>query len=139
MVKIPNGAQRIIDLRMRGEIPADLVIVSLVGPLPDGNPIVIADGPEYDWRFCRNLPVCIFGKVGIPNSQTAIAVGACLPSKLFLWDVEAREGADVIVHIKQSSIDLPPAQLLRTNNWTAFLWPWSDWQNKEFQETKPCD
>lgn len=130
MVKIPNGAQRIIDLRMRGEIPADLVLVSLVGPLPDGNPIVTADGPDYDWRFCRGLPVCIFGKVGTPNRQTAIAIGMNLPDRIWLWDVEAKSGADVIVHIRDKALD---KRQFGMSDWTAFIWPWSDWQNRKFE------
>lgn len=130
MVKTPNGAQRIIDLRMRGEIPADLVIVSLVGPLPDGNPIVMADGPDYDWRFCRGLPVCIFGKVGAPNRQVAIAIGMNLPDRVWLWDVEARAGADVIVHLRDKALD---NRQFGVADWTAFIWPWSDWQNRKFE------
>jgi hypothetical protein len=134
-MNLPRGAQRIVESRMRGEKPGDLVIVSLVGPLADGNPVVLADGPEYDWRFCRSLKVCIFGKVGTPNRQTAIAIGASLPEKLWLWDVEARVGTDVIVHLRESGLTKPAAQI-RVSDWSAILDPWTDWQNKQFEEVR---
>lgn len=132
MVKVPNGAQRIIDLRMRGVVPDDLVIVSLVGPLPDGNPLILADGSDYDWRFLRGLRVCIFGRVGTPNRQTAIAIGRNLPERLWLWDVDAREGADVICHIRLNSLD-KGFRNLAASDWSAFVWPWSEWENKQFE------
>lgn len=137
LLNLPYGAQPIIEARLRaGAKPVDMVVVSLVGPLEDGNPIVQADGPDYDWRFVRGLRVCIFGKVGTPNRQTAIAIGTCLPSWLALWDVESKEGTDVIVHIRESALDLPKEQLRKSANWTAILWPWSPWQNKQFEEAK---
>lgn len=134
LLNLPYGAQPIIEARLRtGAKPEDMVIVSLVGPLEDGNPVVLADGPEHDWRFLRGLRVCVFGKVGTPNRQTAIAIGTCLPSWLALWDMESKEGADVIVHIRESALDLPKDQLRKSANWTAILWPWSPWQNKIFK------
>ena len=134
----PYGAKRIIDSRMNGEKPDELVLVSLVGPLRnEGNMVVLADGPEHDWRFCRGLHVCIFGKVGTPNRQTAIAIGQRLPTKLYLWDVESKEGAELIVHIRESS--LHKRGDFKASDWTAILWPWSDWQNKQFEEVRVCD
>lgn len=116
-------------------IPEDLVLVSLIGPLPDANPVVLADGPEYDWRWCIGLPICIFGKVGTPNRQVAIAIGQNLPSRLWLWDVEAKAGIDISVHVRSESLD-KPARQLRASDWTAILWPWSDWQNRQFEGGK---
>lgn len=135
MGRLAEGSQRIIDLRMRGEVPADLVIVSLVGALPDGNPVVLADGPEYDWRWCRGLRICVFGKVGTPNRQVAIAIGACLPERLWLWDVEAKQGADVTVHLRESGLKKPSSRIVLAD-WTAILDPWINWQNKQFEEVR---
>lgn len=131
VLTLPYGAKPILESRMRGEKPADLVIVSLVGRVPDDNPVVIADGANYDWRWCRGLQVCIFGKVGTPNRQVAIEIGRCLPAKLFLWDVEAKHGTDVITHIRTTSLD-KRADELKASDWAAMLWPWSEWQNKQF-------
>lgn len=138
MTTLPHGASRIIESRIKGEKPGDLVIVSLVGPVDDGNPVVLADGPEHDWRFCVGLQVCIFGKVGTPNRQTAMAIGMQLPARLFLWDVEAKEGTDICVCLKVSAIDKPRADF-RPSDWTAMLWPWSRWQNKTFEEVRACN
>lgn len=137
LLTMPPGALPIVEARLRtGAKPEDMVLVSLVGPLEDSNPTMVVAGPEYDWRFMRGLRVCIFGRVGTPNRQTAIAIGMNLPSKLWLWDVDAKQGTDVIVHIRLEAIDLPTEQLRKPANWTAILLPWSPWQNKKFEEEK---
>lgn len=130
--RLPFGAQRILDMRLKGEKPKDMVIVSLVGQLDEGNPVVMADSADYDWRFCRGLEVCIFGKVGAPNRQVALAIGAILPKRLYLWDVESKEGTDLIVHLKENALRKHRAEL-KPSDWTAILWPWDGWQNKEFE------
>lgn len=134
-MQLPHGAQPILQARLKGETVLDLVIVSLVGQLDEGNPVVVACGPEYDWRFCRGLQVCIFGKVGTPNRQTAMAIGSNIPSRLYLWDVEAKEGTELIVHLRESALNKRPGEF-KTSDWTAILWPWSDWQNRTFQEVR---
>lgn len=132
---LAKGADAIIASRRKDQKPSDLVIVSLVGFLPDGNPVVVADSADHDWRWCRELEVCIFGKVGTPNRQVAIAIGMCLPSRLYLWDVEAKQGTDVTVHVKLDSLN-KPAGSLKASDWTAILSPWTDWQNKKFEEDR---
>ena len=58
---IAKNAQPIIDARLRGKKPADMVIVSLVGPVGMENPTVFADpAQQYDWRWCRGLDVCVY-------------------------------------------------------------------------------
>lgn len=120
---------------MKGEKPCDLVIVSLVGPVDEGNPVVIADGPDHDWRFCRGLNVCIFGKVGTPNQQVARAIAPSVPQKLFLWDVEAKEGLDLLTHIRESSINKRPGEFKPTD-WVVTPHKWSAWENKQFEEAR---
>lgn len=134
-MRLPLGAQPILQARLRGETAADLVIVSLVGALDEGNPVVVANGAEHDWRFCRALQVCIFGKVGTPNRQVAMAIGMNLPKRLYLWDVEAKEGTDVTVCLKVSAIDKRRDDI-KPSDWTAILAPWNRWQNKTFQEVR---
>lgn len=135
LLSLPHGASRILESRMKGEKPSDLVIVSLVGPVDEGNPVVLANGPEHDWRFCRGLHVCIFGKVGTPNRQTGLAIGSNIPSRLYLWDVEAKEGTELIVHLRESALKKRAGEF-KTSDWAAILWPWSDWQNRTFQEVR---
>ena len=126
----PIGAAQILQARMAGNKPADLVIISLVGPLAEANPVIQATGHAHDWRFCRGLKVCVFGKVGTPNRQVAIAIGSQFPAWLGVWDVESREGADVIAHLKDAAMDKRDFEL---SDWTAMFWPWSQWENKRFQ------
>lgn len=134
MNQLPNGARPILQARMNGEKPADLIIVSQVGALPDeSNPVVISDGQTYDWRFLRGLIVCIFCRQGTPTRHLAIEIGCRMPSKLMLWDVETKRGADVTSHIKLDALDLRPSEFEKPRNWTAFIDPWLDFQNKQFE------
>lgn len=59
-MKIPYGASAIIELRKAGKRPADMVLVSLIGPLRDEvNPIVIINDPDSDLRFLHNLEAMV--------------------------------------------------------------------------------
>ena len=65
-MKLPYGAQEIVDLRAIGKAPADMVLVSLIGNLKDEtNPVVVAFHADYDWIFLRGLNVMI-----VCNMQT---------------------------------------------------------------------
>lgn len=65
-MKLPFGAQEIVDLRAIGKAPADMVLVSLIGNLKDeSNPVVVAFHADYDWIFLMGLNVMI-----VCNMQT---------------------------------------------------------------------
>ena len=57
---LPYGGREIADLRGQGKCPADMVILSLIGPLREKNPVLVAK-PEraYDWRFLVGLEVMV--------------------------------------------------------------------------------
>lgn len=60
MSDMPYGAREIADARAAGKKPAHMVIVSLIGPLREQNPVVIASTKRsYDWRFLVDLDVLI--------------------------------------------------------------------------------
>lgn len=55
---LPYGAQAIAELRSNRKRPADMVLVSLIGPLHEINPVVMArPDKRYDWRFLAGLEV----------------------------------------------------------------------------------
>lgn len=130
-MRIPNGAQEIIDANRANKRPGEMVIVSLVGNLPEMNKTLVVDGPYYDWRFVYGLEICIFSRPGKPTIPTAMGIGRNFPGRLYVWDVENREGADGNVLLKPESID---KVYFMPDDWTVIWWPWTRWQNKKFEE-----
>lgn len=137
MTTLPYGAKPILDARLQGKRPADLVIVSLVGPLDEVNPVVLANPDrEYDWRWMRGLKACVFAKPGVRFAPTVIGIGRFAPEWLGLWDVESHEGADCIVHIKPDSLD---KRGFAATDYAAIYWPWTQYENKQFRGNDETD
>lgn len=130
-MRIPHGAQEILDANKAGKRPDELVIVSLVGNLAELNKTLIADGPDYDWRFVFGLEICIFSRPGKPTLNTTMAIGRNLPARLMVWDVENKEGADASVHVNLDALDKP---YLWPQDWSVIWTPWLAWENKKFEE-----
>jgi hypothetical protein len=58
---LPYGAREIALARANGKRPADMLLVSLIGPLSgERNPVVLAR-PErsYDWRWAAGLEILV--------------------------------------------------------------------------------
>ncbi len=72
---LPYGAAEIVAVRGQGKKPADMVLVSLVGPLREQNPVVVAKpGREYDWRFLVGLDVLLVVSTATEPSAVRRAV-----------------------------------------------------------------
>lgn len=128
---LPTGAKPIVDARIAGKRPAELLIVSLVGRLPaELNPVILADG--NDWRFLEGMQVCVFARKGTPFRQRIAELAYHGPRWLGLWDVERHEGADVIAHLRLDCLDKTRFSPV---DFTAIFWPWSTWQNQKFEES----
>lgn len=125
---IPTGAAPILQARLDGKRPADMLIVSMVGRLQEVNPVILADGD--DWRFLEGLPVCIFTKRGKPFRQLALEIAHTGPRWLGVWDVENQQGTDAWLQMKPESTDNKRFSL---DDFTMLFWPWSSWQNRQFQ------
>ena len=96
---LPYGAAEILALRKSGKRPADMVLVSLVGPLREINPVVIAR-PEkpYDWRFLAGLEVLIVAAMSVPSEQVNRVSEALLvvwPDYLGLWFADRQDGINL--------------------------------------------
>lgn len=135
---LPYGARPIAEARLRGQRPADLLIVSLVGPLDEVNPVIVADpAKQYDWRFMIDLKACIFARPGVRFSPVVLEIARHLPLWLGLWDVDAEEGADCCTYIKPESID---KRTFGAGDYAVMYWPWSQWENRQFKnETHPLE
>lgn len=96
---VPYGAQEIINNRMIGKRPADMVLVSLVGPLREVNPVVVAKpGRAYDWRFLARLEVLIVASTAIDRGAVKRVVDAVLPHRpgyLGVWFADRQVGMHV--------------------------------------------
>lgn len=93
----PYGAAEIVALRSAGKRPADTVSVSLIGPLRDRGPVVIAQPDRsYDWRFLVGLDVLLVANAGTSAVREILrAIDQEAPASLQLWLADVQDGAVV--------------------------------------------
>lgn len=133
---IAQNAQAIFDQRMRGFRPADMVMVSLVGPVWTANPVVFAKVPEkYDWRWVRGLDVCVHINDDIDWPEMVKQIGLQRPSYLCVWNDVGKWGARMFVIPMASDIGKP----MRMWKQELDFWPWMDFQNEDFMSGKYYD
>ncbi len=99
MSQLPYGAREIVETRAIGKRPADMVLVSLVGPLRELNPVVVAR-PErsYDWRFLVDLDVLIVASSATDRTLVGCCVRAIIdhkPQYLGLWFADKQHGMNL--------------------------------------------
>lgn len=96
----PYGAREIAELRTTGKRPADLVLVSLIGPLRESNPVIVAKpGRAYDWRFLVGLHVAVVVDTETANLPGAVgAIDAAKPATLSVWFADRQDGVNVALH-----------------------------------------
>lgn len=94
---LPYGAREIAELRSAGKRPADLVLVSLVGPLRENNPVVIAKPDRsYDWRFVVGLSVAVIVTTDTPNVPGIVkAIEEVNPATLSVWFADKQDGLNI--------------------------------------------
>lgn len=97
---LPYGAREIAALRSSGQRPADLVLVSFLGPLRESNPVIVAQPSRpYDWRFLVGLHVA-----AVVNTETANLAGivkaieGVAPATLSVWFADRQDGVNVALH-----------------------------------------
>lgn len=130
---LPANAQAILDARMKGFKPADMVIVSMVGPVGSDNPTVFAkDGEKYDWRWVRGLTVCLYFADDLDWPTMLKEIGLQRPEHMELWNQAAQWGAHAFLEPTATDVAKPP------NKWRyelGFL-PWMDFQNRDYIECR---
>lgn len=97
---LPYGANEIVALRRQGKRPADMILVSLIGPLRrEVNPQVIAKpGRAYDWRFLVGLDVLLVASAEIEKAdvrRVADAIAAESPAYLGVWFGDKQQGQHI--------------------------------------------
>jgi len=126
---IADLAAPIIAARMKGKKPADMVIVSLVGPVVSDNPVVFAKADQaYDWRWVRGLDVCVYMADGIDWQALLFDIARQRPEHLSLWDQEGKWGTAVYLLPRADDIGKP----LRAWKFELDFLPWMDFQNTDY-------
>ena len=93
---IAMNAQPILNARLRGLRPDEMVMISLIGQIGSPNKTVYADtNTVYDWRWVRGLDICVW--IGDePNwALTLKAIALCRPEYLAIWNQRHEWGAKV--------------------------------------------
>lgn len=126
---IAKNAQHILDARLQGKKPVDMVIISLVGPVGMDNPTVFADpGTAYDWRWCRGLDVCVYLDDSQDWPDVMLAIARARPQHMNLWSHNGKWGAKVYLVPRADDIGKP----VRQWKFELDFMPWQDFQNADF-------
>lgn len=127
--QMPQGAELILASRMRGLKPADMVIVSMVGPAIVENPVVrVKPDVAYDWRWVRGLDVCLYIADESEWHIVLKEIALQRPEHLSLWSPAGKWGAAVYLVPTDADINRPVRQWKYELDFT----PWMDFQNQDF-------
>jgi hypothetical protein len=130
---IAPNAQPIIDARMRGLKPEDLVLVSLVGHVHADNHIVLAiPATPYDWRWVHGLDLCVYVGERGDWVDTVKAIALHRPDHLSIWNCAGHWGA--MVYLIPTAADI--AKPVRQWGHELDFLPWLDFQNADFIECR---
>ena len=96
---LPYGGREIAELRATGKRPADMVLVSLVGPLRESNPVIVAKPDRhYDWRFLTDLEVLVVLRADVDVAlarRVVTEISAEIPGYLGVWFADKQDGITV--------------------------------------------
>jgi hypothetical protein len=130
---IALNAQPIVDARLRGFKPSELILVSMIGHVHAENHTVRAiPGAAYDWRWVHGLEVCMYVGERQDWVDTVKAIALQRPDYLCLWNCFEHWGARVYLVPTADDIVRPVRQ------WAYELdfLPWMDYQNDDFLECR---
>lgn len=131
--RLPDGAQPILETRLKGYRPADMVIVSMTGPVETVNPIVHAkQGNPYDWRWVRGLDVCLYIDMDEDWPVMLKQIALHRPEYLSLWCPAAQWGAKVYLIPTAKDVSKPVSMW----EYELDFLPWMDFQNEDYAKCK---
>lgn len=128
---IPTNAQPIIAARLRGFKPEEMIRVSLVGSLCHGNHAVYAEpAVAYDWRWVRDLDVCVYVGPKMDWVDTLKAIALQRPAYLSLWNSYEHWGAKV--YLIPTKDDIESCRSVAQWGYELDFLAWMDFQNDDF-------
>jgi hypothetical protein len=95
---LPKGAYPIHQARLSGKRPSEMVLISTVGPLDEGNPVVVfpaGDDPrQYDWRWSMGLPTALVFVESTKLTARVILeeILKSIASEVYLWRADLQKG-----------------------------------------------
>ncbi len=123
------GVDPILAARMKGQKPAELIRVSLVGSLCHGNHVVQGEpGKAYDWRWVRDLDICLHIGPSSDWHDTLKAIALQRPTHLSMWSTSEHWGATVYLVPTADDMKYPVKDWLYELDISA----WHDFQNDDF-------
>ncbi len=127
---LPFGALPIEQARLRGQRPAQMVLISQVGILPfEANPVVIADRAiAYRWEWIKGLQACFWTDPRAFISKHIIDASRARPAALYRWDCVNLKGYDVMALPDPASIDGGQASW----RWRVYADRWLPSQERTF-------
>ena len=130
-MRIPNGAKSIISARLSGKRPAEIILVSNIGKLPDDNPQILTDGIGYDWSWITGLDFIMFGKIddAMMDNLQAICHQSKKTKQMLIWDQENEAGIYAWYLPVAETIELPRDKW----EWEFSFMPWTEYQNQKFK------
>lgn len=128
---IAEHADRIVEARLRGQRPANMVLIFIGAPQKTNNPFVIAKTEiAYDWRWVRGLDVCLYVNDADDWGNLAKDIAMQCPDYVAIWNYESKWGARVWLIPSAQDISLPKRQWRFEIDFSV----WMDFQNKDFIE-----
>jgi len=130
-MRIPIGAKSIINTRLSGNRPADILLISNIGKLVDDNHQIITDGSGYDWRFLTGLDFIMFGKIddAMMDNLKDICVQSKTTKEMLIWDQVNESGVYAWYLPVAETIHLPKNQW----EWEFSFIAWTEYQNNKFK------
>jgi hypothetical protein len=126
---IAEHADKIIAARLKGQRPADMVIVFLGAEQKTRNPFVVAKpGIAYDWRWVRGLDICLFVSDADDWGAMAKDIALQCPAYFGIWNHESKWGATVWLMPTAADVTRPKRQWRFDIDFSV----WMDFQNKDF-------
>ena len=128
-MNLPNGAKPIVDVRLKGLKPDEMIIVSLIGQTGEANYTVYAnEKAEYDWRWLRGLKVCLYVNSTSNWKPLIASMARHFPEWLGVYNADQFKGATASLLPRVE--DIEKAQSLW--RWKLDFLPWTSYQNELF-------
>jgi hypothetical protein len=128
---LPLNAAPIVAARLKGMKPGEMIRISLVGTLVHGNHTVHANpGTPHDWRWVRDLDVCLCVGPEPDWADTLKAIALERPQHLSLWNTQEHWGAKV--YLVPTKADIEQCRQVKDWEYELDFSPWMDFQNDDF-------
>jgi hypothetical protein len=138
-MKLPQNADRILSVRMKGLIYNDTLIVSFYDkPRISYDPVVYARPEEsYDWRFAERMATCVVCPIGMSSFERhAVDLLKHVARPLMYYHPDAEQGGSLYYFPTADSIDAwVQGKITKTQwKWSLDNEYWMDFQNNQFQK-----